>query len=286
MTDLAARRRFYAEEIEMTSNLQSAALVEALATVPRERFLPPGPWTVRSETDFQAGPRLTPDADPRRVYHNVAIGIDAKRMLFNGAPGLLARTIDTLRVAPGQRVLHIGTGLGYYTALIAACAGPGGGVVGIEVDPDLAHSARDRLAEMPWVDVRTGDGSSVGEDTFDAILVNAGVTHPLDNWLNALARGGRLIFPLTATMPAMGPIGKGPMVLVTASRDDGNMDARLVSFVAIYSAVGLRDDALNTALGSAMKANQLPALKTLRRDTHAPGPSCWHHMGTCCLSLQ
>src|SRR4030095_1404898 len=77
MTALAEQRRFFAEEIEALCGLRSTALVEAFATTPRETFLPPGPWIIRSETDYLAGmPRRTPDADPRRVYHNVAIAID------------------------------------------------------------------------------------------------------------------------------------------------------------------------------------------------------------------
>ena len=88
--DLAAYRRFFAEEIQTAANIRSAAVVEALAAVPRERFLPPGPWTIRSEADFGGGPRQTPDADPRHVYHNIAVAIDAARMLFNGAPSVVA----------------------------------------------------------------------------------------------------------------------------------------------------------------------------------------------------
>src|SRR5262245_5109652 len=103
--DLTTRRRFYAEEIEITANLQSPALVEALAGVPRERFLPPGPWAVRGEADFQSPLRKTRDADPKHVYHNLAVGIDPARMLFNGAPGLLSTAIDALAVKPGARVL-------------------------------------------------------------------------------------------------------------------------------------------------------------------------------------
>ncbi len=134
MTDLTAQRRFFAEEIQVASNLQSAALVDALAAVPRERFLPPGPWTIRGEADFQSPPRLTPGADPRHVYHNVAIAIDPARVLFNGAPGLLALAIDALKLKPGDRVLHLGTGLGYYTAIMAHCVGPTGRVLGLDVD--------------------------------------------------------------------------------------------------------------------------------------------------------
>ncbi len=119
MSDLALYRRFFAEEIEAVARLRSRHLVEALASVPRERFLRPGPWTVLAETDYMpgaaAGGRTTPDADPRRVYHNVAIAIDPSRQLFNGQPGTLASWIDALDLEPGARVLHVGAGLGYYT---------------------------------------------------------------------------------------------------------------------------------------------------------------------------
>lgn len=108
MNDLAAQRRFYAEEIQMAANLRSPAIVEALAAVEREQFLPPGPWTIRSEVDLKGGPRTTPDADPRHVYHNIAIAIDPSRNLFNGSPALLAMAIDSLAIEPGARVLHWG----------------------------------------------------------------------------------------------------------------------------------------------------------------------------------
>ena len=60
MTDLASQRRFYAEDIQMLASLQTPALVDALATVPREKFLPPGPWSYRSEADMTRLPRQTP----------------------------------------------------------------------------------------------------------------------------------------------------------------------------------------------------------------------------------
>jgi len=73
MTTLDARRRFFAEEIEALANLETPGLVAALASVPRERFLRPGPWVVRSETDMFGAPRRTPDDDPGRTYHNYSI---------------------------------------------------------------------------------------------------------------------------------------------------------------------------------------------------------------------
>ena len=284
MTDLDRRRRFYAEEIEMVANLRTPALVEALATVPREQYLPPGPWMVRSEADDNASPRQTRDAEPSHVYHNVAIAIDPARQLFNGAPGVLSMAIDALDVRPGDRVLHVGTGLGYYTAVLAACAGPAGRVLGIEVDADLAKRARQNLSSLASVDVREGDGTATLDAPVDVALINAGVTHPLDAWLDALARGARLVLPLTASMPAMGPIGKGFLILITAS-PDGSYAVRMITFIAVYSAIGVRDDAMNAALGRAlMKGPFMPATR-LRRDTHDAGPACWLHGPTCCFSI-
>src|SRR6266545_1607092 len=126
MMDLTLRRRFFAEEIEAVAKLRTAALVEAFAAVPRERFLPPGPWMVLADTDYgasfsPAATRATADADPARVYHNIAVAIDPARRLFNGQPGTLGTWIDLLDLKPGKRVLHIGSGLGYFTAVMAHC---------------------------------------------------------------------------------------------------------------------------------------------------------------------
>jgi len=270
----------------MVANLRSADVVEALATVPRERFLPAGPWTVKSEADFQSPPRQTADADPRHVYHNVGIGIDPSRTLFNGAPALLSMAIDALAPAAGGRVLHVGTGLGYYTAILAHCVGASGRVVGIEVDADLAEATRANLSPYPWAEIRhdNGTGPFGDDETFDAILINAGVTHPQPAWLDALAPGGRMVLPLTVGMPAMGPISKGPLVLMTRGTDPAVFDVRMLTFVAIYSAIGLRDPAIEPAFGKALAANPFPPLKSYRRDAHDPGPACWLHTDHGCLT--
>jgi protein-L-isoaspartate(D-aspartate) O-methyltransferase len=285
MTDLQAQRRFFAEEIQMTSNLNSASIVEALAAVPREQFLPPGPWTIRGEADFQGSPRRTPDDDARHVYHNVAVAIDPSRMLFNGAPGILAMAIDALALAPGERVLHVGTGLGYYTAIAAHCVGAAGRVVGVEVDADLAAGARRNLGGYPWVEVRHGNGAEPLGEAFDAILINAGVTHPLASWLDALTPGGRIVVPVTATMPPMTTIGKGPMLLFTRQESTAPLAARFVGFVAIYTALGIRDESINGLLAQAMAKSPFAPVKSLRRDLHERDGSCWMHAPGCCLSL-
>jgi protein-L-isoaspartate(D-aspartate) O-methyltransferase len=79
MSGLLEQRRYFAEELQAVCGLRTQALVDAFATVPREEFLPPGPWVIRSETDYVTGaPRHTPDADARRVCHNVAVAIDPR----------------------------------------------------------------------------------------------------------------------------------------------------------------------------------------------------------------
>ena len=270
----------------MLASLQTPALVDALATVPREKFLPPGPWSYRSEADMTRLPRQTPDAEPRWLYHNVAVAIDPARQLFNGAPGILGLAIDGLALKPGGRALHVGTGPGYYTALIAQCVGATGRVLGIEVDPGLACRAAAGLADRTHVEVRVGQGTDLGGENFDAILVNAGVTHPLPVWLEALAPGGRLVLPLTAGMPQMGPIGKGWFLMVEKPADGSpSWPVRLLTMVAIYSAVGLRDEALNAALGQALQRHPFPPIKSLRTDSHESGPTCWLHAPGACLSL-
>jgi len=289
--DLDSRRRFYAEELEAVCSLRTPGLVDALAAVPRERFLPAGPWTILEAGDgFMMGApprsRTTPDADPARVYHNIAVAIDPSRQLFNGQPGTLVVWLDLLDLKPGARVLHIGCGLGYYTAVMAETVGPTGRVLALDVDEPLASAARRNVASMPWVEVRHGVAHEAFNETFDAILINAGATHPLDAWLDAIAPGGRMLLPLTGTIPAMGAtIGKGVAWLLT--RQDGvSFATRPVGVVAIYSAIGVRDEELNARVGKALMGGpaQWAAVKRLRRDQHDLGPSCWLHGPTACWS--
>ena len=239
---------------------------------------------MRGESDTR-GPRQTKDADPRRVYHNYSIAIDPARQLFNGAPGTVVPSIDALELKPGDRVLHVGAGLGYYSALMAHVVGSTGRVLALEVDQGLASSARANLTSMPAIEVRHDHGTTPWNDSFDAIFVSAGVTHPQPSWLDELVVRGRLVLPLTATMPAMGPLGKGFMTIFTKSSDD-SFAARPLSMTMIYSGVGLRDEALNAALGRAMMRSPFPAFTRLRRDPHDAAPSCWLHGPAFCLASE
>jgi len=293
MMDLELRRRFFAEELEAVCKLRTPALVDAFATVPRDQFLPPGPWTVLADSDLTyqigSGPqrlRSTPDADPARVYHNIAVAIDPGRQLFNGQPGTLGFWIDSLDLAPRSRVLHVGAGLGYYTAVMGECVGPAGRVLAFEIDEVLAGQAARRLTSRPWIEVRHGDASEPLRETVDAILVNAGVTHPLDSWLDALAPGGRMMLPVTTSMAAMGStLGKG-VVLLIAKDESGAFKARVITVVAVYSALGIRDPEMNDRVGKALAEGPMRWMKVtrLRRDIHEPDASCWLHGSTCCVS--
>lgn len=282
MIELDVRRQLFAEEVAAVANIRTAALVQALAATPREQFLRPGPWVVQSDA---TGPRQTADADPRHVYHNYSVAIDPARQLFNGSPAFVAGMIDALALRPGNAVLHVGAGLGYYSALMAQVVGPSGHVTAVEIDHELAGEAARNLGRWPWVAVDLADATRGRDRTYDAIFINAGVTHPQDAWVDALADGGRLVLPLTAAIAAMGTIGKGVMAMITKRGADA-FDARVLTFTAIYSGVGpIRDSALNEQLGKALMRTPFPRLTRLRRDPHDQSAECWLHGSGFCLSM-
>jgi protein-L-isoaspartate(D-aspartate) O-methyltransferase len=276
-------RRFYAEEIRVVANLHSDSLTEAFASVPREQYLGPGPWLIRgADADLSAPPRATPNADPRHVYHNVSIVIDGSRQLFNGQPGTLGLWIDALQLKPGERVLHLGCATGYYTAIMAQMVGPAGRIRAVEIDPELARRARENLSEIAWAEVREGDGSCGLPEELDAVLINAGATHPLSVWLDALRLGGRMILPVTFTTDSMQNIGKGGVFLITRQQDD--YAARLISMVAIYSCAVARDAAMNERVRATLVKGTWFSVRRLRRDAHDPSPACWLHGSDFCLT--
>lgn len=279
-TRLDDARRWFAEDLRVSCNVRSQAVIDAFAAVPRERFLGPPPWTVR--TSFEPGAYSPDGADPSLVYHNVPIALDLARDLYNGQPGLIARWLEDLAITPGSRVLHVGAGTGYFTAVLGELVGPSGRVWAVEVDEALAARAAANVADWPWIHVTRGDGVSGLPAPVDVVLIHAGATHVLDAWLDPIADGGRMLVPLTGAMPAMGAhLGKGMMLL--AMRAGHDWRTRVYSMVAIYSLVGARDDAMNAALGQAMMTGALTKTTRLRRDAHERADTCIVH-GAVCLS--
>lgn len=195
MSDLAAARARYVKLIEKRERISSPRLLEALATVPREDFLPRGPWRIKSEASRLY--RLTPGADPVHLYDNVLVAIDARRRLDTGLPSLWAHFIDVLDVKPKQRVVQVGCGLGYFSALLSKMVGPKGEVRAIECDERLARRAAKYLAPYRNVEVVHGDACTDIGGAADVIIVHAGFSHPHPLWLSSLRPRGRLLVPLT-----------------------------------------------------------------------------------------
>ena len=272
-------RRWYAEEIRAVAHLESEALVAALARVPREAFLGDGPWKIARSFELAAPYRTTVDADPRHVYHNVLIAIDPSRQLHNGMPSALAQWIESADIRPGDRVLHIGTGTGYYTAILSELAGPRGSVVGYEVDAGLAARAQASLAPWPQTRVEAGDASApVGP--FDAIFVNAGCTRPRIEWLAALAPGGRMVIPLTIAMPGLRhAVG----AMLRLERRDPRWPVTMISQVGMYPCSNARDPAEEAELRklAAVIATAKPTAAVL--EPHERGEACLAHLAGFCL---
>ena len=278
--DLEQTRRAYAERLRVAARLRSDALVEALAHVPRERFLGPGPWQIVDRvTPVGLKYGMTPDADPKHVYADVLIAIDASRGLNNGQPSGLASWIDSLDLRAGERVIHIGCGTGYYTAILAEIVGPGGRVVGVDIDPQLAQRARDNLSYLSQAHVVGSDDLRFEPGSVDAVFVNAGATHPLRKWVDALDLGGRLLIPLTASKGPEG-FGSGGMFLIQRRRE--GFAARCVSGVAIYPCIGVRNSDLNLELWRLRGTES--QVHSFRRDVHERDATCWLHTPYGCLS--
>jgi len=123
MFDAATARRLMVEGQVRTADVTDADLLEAMQTLPRERFLPP--------------------SLAQLAYVDGDIPIGSGRALLK--PMVLAKLIQAARVGREERVLDVGCGTGYSTAVLARLAGS---VIGLEQDPELARQAKDALADV------------------------------------------------------------------------------------------------------------------------------------------
>src|SRR5204862_1759809 len=155
-----------------------------------------GPWPIMHPI---RGYRMTRDNDPVYLYQDVLVGIVPEKGLNNGQPSFLIFLISLGRPREGERIVHIGAGQGYYTAVMAQLVGSTGRVTAIECGHDLAVRATANLSAFPQVRVLERDGTAMHLEPSDVIYVNAGAVRPMNTWLDALKEGGRLVLPLTTS---------------------------------------------------------------------------------------
>jgi len=156
---------------------------EAFAAVPRARFLPRGArW---------------------RAGHDGPIHIGYGQT--NSQPRTVADMLRLLDVHPDQRVLDVGAGSGWTTALLAHLTGPEGTVVGVELEPDLARWGAENLEKcgMPWATIRTAEPGVLGDPErapYDRILVSAEATALPLPLVEQLHDPGRMVMPISSRM--------------------------------------------------------------------------------------
>jgi protein-L-isoaspartate(D-aspartate) O-methyltransferase len=157
----------------------------------------------------------------------------------------------------GEHAVHIGAGVGYYTAILANMVGESGRVTAIEFDGGLAMRLAANFAGQPNVRALQGDGAHKEFDPADVIYVNAGATRPAEIWLDRLNDDGRLILPLTSDKgfgenPENIPIQRRGAVFGIRRRGN-EFPAKWLSAVAIFPCVGARDAESERALATAFE---------------------------------
>jgi len=156
-------------------DIRDERVLEAMATVPRELFVP--------------------EAVRRRAYRDAALPIGRGQTISQ--PYMVARIAEALALRPGELVLDVGTGSGYQAAVLAEL---GADVVTIERLPELAEQARANLAAAGYrqVEVRVGDGTLGVPDRapFDAIAVAAAAPAFPETLYEQLRPRGRLVVPV------------------------------------------------------------------------------------------
>ncbi|TWB93404.1 protein-L-isoaspartate(D-aspartate) O-methyltransferase [Bradyrhizobium macuxiense] len=283
--ELRIVRGAYAKQIMAAANIVDPRVAAAFAAIPREDFVGPGPWMMLRWWSRDYVP--TPDADPVYLYTNDLIALRPERRLNNGQPSLHAYLMHQAAPSAGEHVVHIGTGTGYYTAILAHLVGPSGRVTGIEYDGELAARARANLKACANVEIIAGDGTLVPFDSADVIYVNAGCTRPAVRWLDGLADGGRLILPLTSDEGFKGgapeQVARSGAVF-RVRREGAGYQAAWISPVAIIPCDGGRDEASEKVLAEAFASGGWQKVTRLYRDAELPDERCWLRGDGWCLA--
>jgi len=263
MNTLEAARRFFGDLTAALAEASDPRIAEGFASIPREDFLGPGPWLALAGNGYVR----TPTADPVLLYQDRVFALLPDKHLNNGEPSLHARCMVAAAPQPGERVLQVGAGSGYYTAILASLVRNGGVVEAREIEPDLVTAATANLARYANVTVVGRSGIEPALPSSDVIYVCAGATAPQRPWLDALSVGGRLIFPLTPQQD------RGGMLMVT--RGLTGFAARFVSQAWFIPCVGAQSLAEADALREAVARGGSREVRSLRLAPEPPDETCW-----------
>jgi protein-L-isoaspartate(D-aspartate) O-methyltransferase len=185
--DPAVLRQRLATRLRRAGTLTDPVVERAFLTVPRELFV----VAVAAREGLEAVYR-----DDAIVIKRDALGRPASS---SSQPSIMAAKLEQLQVRPGQQVLEVGAGSGYNAALLSSLVGPGGHVVSVELDEEVARAARAALTEGDYpVLVATADGRQgwAAAAPFDRIIVTASTDDLPRAWFEQLVVGGRLVLPL------------------------------------------------------------------------------------------
>jgi protein-L-isoaspartate(D-aspartate) O-methyltransferase len=183
-TELARMRDRMVAEVSAGGQPVSDAVAQAMRVVPRHLFLPEVPAELAYRDDA-----IVTRRDPK-----------GQPTSSSSQPKIMAIMLDQLGLAPGHRVLEIGAGTGYNAALMKHLVGPGGTVVTVDLDEEVAAEAAAHLgaAGYPDVTVVAADGAAGYPPgaPYDRIIATVGVSDLAPAWLAQLGPGGRIVVPL------------------------------------------------------------------------------------------
>jgi protein-L-isoaspartate(D-aspartate) O-methyltransferase len=274
-------RRAYARRIMAHLGVSDRRIEAAFASVKREDFLGRGPWPI---IRWGRGYISSPSRNPVYLYDDVVVGIIPERNLNNGQPSLHAWLITNAAPKAGEHVVHVGAGVGYYTAILHRLVGRRGRITAIEFDSDLAARLATNFVGARNVEIVQGDGARVPFDSADIIYVNAGATKPAEAWLDRLADRGRLILPLTAGEFPSGDVRQGAVFRI--ERRGGAFVAERISGVAIFPCEGMRDASSQAALAAAFEKGRVQEVTRLYRRDDVPEEDCWLRGTGWCLAYR
>jgi protein-L-isoaspartate(D-aspartate) O-methyltransferase len=264
MNSIQDFRSFYARYVVSNVGAADERMIAAFASVERERYVGAGPWKVGT---MVSGYVDTTVDDARILYQDVLIALKPEHHINNGQPSLHALCLAACNPKPGDSVLHIGAGTGYYTAILAQLIGPDGEIIAYETDTELAGLARRNLSHLPKVKVIAASGCDGALAEADVIYVNAAATQPMAVWLDAMKIGARLIFPLT-------PSGQAGCMLLITRVARAEYAATAVSGAAFTPCIGAVDKVMSEVLATALAKRSVRLIKSLRRN-HRVDDTVW-----------